>query len=205
MGGFEGTVNVPRDRVFDRVRADISGVDWQITGFVEADYTNGMATIELPETLPDESLSKAYRDTFSDYAGFWPVGVSQITDPEAKVAGLKDIIAYRGDERVGRIYLADRRGSTGSSFVYFHFADRPFILSGYNLTHPGRPPYPIDPAEPDKPEDAGKSGGDISYRYVASFAAGWNAYVNISGVNYTTCTTVIFEDTDIRWYFETWP
>ncbi len=180
MGGFESTIDMPFDKVFDRLRADISGVDWQIIGFVEAFYTNGIAAIELPETLPEDSLSKAYRDNTRDYAGFWPVGVSQITDPAARVAGLKEIIAYRGDERVGRIYLADRN----KTFAYFHFTDRPFELSGYNLVHPS---------------------GDISYRYVASFAAGWNAYINIAGNNYTTCTTVISAGGDLRWKFEAWP
>lgn len=184
---FEGTVDVPFDRTFDRVRADIKGFDWQVVGHVEAEVGvsveagGHVVALTLPVELSDADLCKVARDTYNDYAGWWPA--ETVSDRTAKVAGLGDILAYRGDVCVGRLSVSD--GS--KTFVYFHYANRPFSLSGNNLHRPDE---------------------SDSYLYQASFKAGWNAYANISGQRFGAnasgmiCTTELPAAATLDWQFE---
>jgi hypothetical protein len=118
---------------FDRVRAGVTGADWQVIDVVEAAYSSGRAVLTLPGEFSTGQLMKAGRANAGDYTGFWPASVD---DPDARVAGLGDIYAYMDEERVGRIFLSDR--PVGTSFVYYQYADRPFSLTGYNFVRPGR-------------------------------------------------------------------
>ncbi len=157
-------VGLPEGMTFDRVEAELAGRDWELIGSVSGSWDGVTATLVLPAPIPVEGLCKVYRDSPSDYAGWWPVAASQSSDPEAKVAGLRDILAYRGDVVVGRLFLSDWDGTPankqGSTYAYFHYADRPFVLSGNNIRPAGQP---------------------ASYRYEASFVTGWNVYANVSG------------------------
>lgn len=181
FAGLAGSVDVPFDRIFDRVTADIKGFEWQVVGSIEASVVDGEVVLELPESISDDDLCKVARDDYRDYAGWWPA--ETVSDREAKVAGLGDILAWRGDVCVGRIYLSDDAGA----FAYFHYADRPFELGGNNLHNP---------SEPD------------SYLYDASLAAGWNVYANVSGqrlggnVNGMLCTTDLSAAGEFGWRFE---
>lgn len=188
---FSGSVSVPYGKVFDLVRADISGVDWQVISTLEATISDDVITLSLPETLPADQLSKVGRDTYNDYEGFWPA--EEISDRSALVADLGDITAYLGSERVGRFYLTNwdgtLDGAPNSCRVYFHYSDRPFTLSGNNLRRPGQ---------------------NISVVYHnASFSAGWNAYATIDA--YTPdgepstaniVTTDIPSELPLTWRFE---
>lgn len=126
---------------------------------------------------------KAGRDDASDYTGFWPAVTS---DPAANIAALKDIIAYDGDKKVGRIYLSDWSGTgskDGKMFVYFHYADRDFGLSGYNFTL--------------------RPNGQKSFRYEALFKSGWNAYAQVKeSDNMSLYTTSLAADRKLYWLFE---
>ena len=176
---------------FDNIRADIKGLDWQIIATVRFDYTAGGSidiTGNLPAEIPDDLLCKVARDSYDDYTGFWPA--SQCSDRTAKVAGLGDIIAYKGDERVGRLYITSWDGREplakgNACFAYFHYADRPFTLSGNSLAAP--------------------DGGSPSYTYDASFKAGWNIYYNRYTGGRTRTTTTRPDDTPLYWQFEAWP
>ncbi len=127
---FPTSLRVPFGKDFDNVRVDISGFEWEVIASIRAGVTrDNSVTLSLPASLPtldrpDAQLSKVGRENSSDYAGFWPA--PEISDLGAKVAGLRDIVAFRGDERVGRISLTDGNGNFG----YFHYADRPFTLGG---------------------------------------------------------------------------
>lgn len=181
--------NIPANATFNKVKAEISGDSWEIIGTIEATYTNGEAILTLPTEFPTEKLAKVVRSEASDYAGFWPA----VTDnTHAKVAGLGDFIAYNNDERVGRIYLTDWPGEGPAEFkyfVYYHYTNQPFALSGYNLTI--------------KPTDR------KSYKYEATFQKGWNVYANIkakepeANESYgpSVCTTTIPEEIALGWYF----
>lgn len=191
VAGFSGKLAVPRNKGFDNLRADISGYDWQVIATVEESVADGKTTITLPETIPAEDLCKVARDAYNDYEGFWPA--AEVSDRNALVAGLGDIIAYKGDTPVGRIYLTDWDGvpanKNGACFVNFHYADRPFTLSGYNLT---------------SPRESSK------FIYEISMEEGWNIYIDRYGNPYrgmTLSTTDIPEEVsaDLRWQFEVWP
>jgi hypothetical protein len=181
--GLSGVLSVPFDKVFDNVRVEISGIAWEIISTLETPVVDNKVVLTLPATLPAGQLCKVARDHRNDYYGFWPA--TGVSDREAKVAGLGDIIAYLGNDPVGRIYLTDWDGtgnSAGKYFVRFHYADRPFALSGNDL------------------------GGD-SYKYVnASFTTGWNVYANIGGgTGPSTCTTDIPAGRPLQWRFERRP
>lgn len=180
---------IPDGVAFDRLVANISGVDWSVIATVEANYADGQATLILPTSFTAERLAKVTSDYTGDvtvrpvkrpdYSGFWP---GKSSDDEAKVAGLGDIFAYDGDQRVGRVYLSGNvtEGAiVRPAFVYFHYTDRDYRLSGYHR----------------------------SYIYGASFVTGWNAYANVnlqeeSGVGTIRCTTDIDENADFAWKFD---
>lgn len=171
-------VGLPEKDFFDKVQVEISGSCWEMIAMVEAAYEDGKITLELPTEFSAEQLSQVVRSHSTDYCGFWP---ATSDDTEALVAGLGDIIAYKGDQRVGMLSLTDWSGEgsvAGKYVVYYHYADRPFTLSGYSST----------------------------YTYEASFEKGWNAYANVSLTEEGTvlCTTSIPEEVSLTWYFKSW-
>ncbi len=185
ISGIEG---IPEGVTFDRVKAEISGFEWEVITTVEAGYADGQATLILPSPFMEEELAKVTSDykgdrhanppVRPDYTGFWPGTAS---DDEAKVAGLGDIFAYNGEQRVGRVYLTDWPGSgtqVGYSWTYFHYTDRDYDLSG----------------------------SYVSYLYSASFKKGWNVYVRKNLKNYREgsilCTTEADSSAVFVWRFE---
>lgn len=174
---------IPEGVTFDKVKAEISGVDWEIIATVEAAYDGGEFVLRLPVDFASGELCKVARDNVSDYSGFWP---AKTNNPGAKVAGLGDIFAYDNGEQVGRIYLSDwsGKGSTFEKlFIYYHYADQPFTLSGYNFT---------------------TGNNRKTYLYEASFRQGWNAYANISQTEggIVLCTTSIPVRAPLVWRFQ---
>lgn len=178
---ISGITGIPSGVTFDRVSANIQGANWSIIRTAEAPYEDGEAILPLLESFSPEELMRAIRTDAGDYKAFWRAD----SDTQgAMVAGVADIIAYDGDTKVGRIYLSDWEGSGSSlhkSFIYYHYADRPFTLSGtYG-----------------------------SYTFEASFKMGWNAYVNFnrseeSGPGAVLCTTTVSETLPLEWRFESW-
>ncbi|WP_280746921.1 hypothetical protein [Parabacteroides sp. PF5-9] len=171
---------IPENVSFNKVKIEITGSCWEVIDLIEANYSEGVAIVSLPAHLPEEKLQLVVRLN-NNMCGFWDA-TSDNTD--ARVAALGDIIAYNNNEQVGRIYLSDWSGEGSAahkSFVYYHYADRPFTLSGKNAT----------------------------YNYSASFKEGWNAYANINpaeshGPGGVFCTTTITEKTPLSWHFESW-
>ncbi|NDW13767.1 hypothetical protein D0T50_12840 [Bacteroides sp. 214] len=179
-------VGLPQDITFSKVKAEISGVDWQIIATVEGKYSNGKVTLSLPVHFSNEELQKATRADAADYTGYWP---AEGNNAQAKVAALNDIIAYDNDNnRIGRLFLSDWSGEGSKSnktFIYYHYANQDFALSGYNFTL--------------------VAGGRKSFSYNASFKTGWNAYANTSlSSGITHCTTFIEEEMPLTWHFESW-
>jgi hypothetical protein len=183
---FSGEVRVPHDRPFDNIRADVKGLDSGVIAVAGGGHVGDEMVIELPGGFASGELCKVARDSYNDYEGWWPA--SEVSDRSARVAGLGDIVAYSGDTPVGRLSLTDWDGtgdSTDKYFIYFHYSDRPFTLSGQNLTRPGQSP---------------------SFTYDASFDAGWGVYANVSlGGSRNLCTTAIPDGLPLRWRFERWP
>ncbi|MDR2912142.1 MAG: hypothetical protein LBV38_02415 [Alistipes sp.] len=185
--GLAGVVAVAPEDVFDRLEVEIKGVDWSVIRTVESQVAGGVIVLDLPDELPAEELCKVARDDYRDYEGFWPA--KGVSDRAARVAGLGDIFAYRGDERVGRVFLSDWDGAVqtdrlNSRYVHMHYADRPFELSGENLSRPDERP---------------------SFRYEASFVRGWNIYIERYGVPYdqrTLTTTDIPSGVQFVWRLE---
>jgi hypothetical protein len=173
---------------FDNIRAEIKGLGHEVIATVSFEYEGGNIDLaaNLPQNIPADQLCKVARETQNDYEGYWPA--RECSDRDAKVAALGDIIAYRGDEKVGRLYLTSWDGHVatekgGSYMGYFHYADRPFTLSGTNH-------------------------GSLSFVYDVAFEAGWNLYVNRYGghPSYRNATHVTNLPADIalRWEFESW-
>ncbi len=186
---LSGPVTVPFGNDFDNVRAEISGTDWEIIATLNAQTTDDDTILTLPDELPQDKLCKVARDRWNDYTGFWPA--EDVSDRETKVAGLGNIVAYKGDIEVGRLYLTswdgkDPAAKAGAYSVYFHYADRPFTLSGRNLTRPGV---------------------NTSIDYDASFEAGWNVYVNVYDAvrGITRTMTDIPDNITLNWVFEDRP
>ena len=173
--------NLPPKTTFDRIAVQITGVDWSIIATVEAPYENGAATLALPLEFPAEQLQVADRRG-GNMAGYLPGTAS---DPAALVATLGDFIAYRGDEKVGRIYRSDWSGegsSASKAFVYYQYADRPFEVTGATTSY---------------------------YYSDCSFVAGWNAFANINpsseGLHGNIrCTTAGLDRLELTWNFESW-
>lgn len=174
---------IPENVTFDNIRAEVSGEDWRVITTLETGYSGGGAWLSLPESFSAGELMKAGRYNASDYTGYWPAVTD---DPAAKVAALKDINAYDGDKKVGRIYLSDWTGTgskDGKMFVYFQYADRDFSLSGYNFTL--------------------RPNGQKSFRYEASFKNGWNAYAQVKeSDNMSLFATSVPADHKLYWLFE---
>jgi hypothetical protein len=137
--------------------------------------------LALPLEFPAEQLQVADRRG-GNMAGYWPGTAS---DPAALVATLGDFIAYRGDEKVGRIYRSDWSGegsSASKAFVYYQYADRPFEVTGATTSY---------------------------YYNDCSFVAGWNAFANINpsseGLHGNIrCTTAGLDRLELTWNFESW-
>lgn len=173
--------NIPAGITFDRVTANITGACWRVIGTVEAPNVAGTVTLPLPTGFALEQLQKVDRRG-NDKCGFWPAASS---NAEALVASLGDIIAYWGETKVGRIYLSNRFSNsapTGKAFIFYQYADRPFLLSGQYAT----------------------------YQYAnLQFKSGWNAYAKInpaanSDSSIVRCTTEFDKITDLSWCFESW-
>lgn len=171
--------------VFDRVEAEIKGVEWSVIATVSADFSSGKATLALPSAIASDRLCKAARDGYNDYTGFWPA--ANVSERSAGVAGLGDIVAIRDGKRVGRLYLSDWDGvpanKYGACFVYFCYQDRPYTLSGYNLAAPG---------------------SSTRFFYDASFTRGWNPYYHVYNGQHTKVTTDKPGDKPLVWRFERW-
>lgn len=173
--------DIPANVTFDRVEVDIYGSCWKAIATVTGENVDGTVVLTLPGSLAADDLQQSVRSGNDDLCGHW---LASSDNPDARVAGLRDMIAYNGEKRVGRVYVTDwpRSGTiVGKSWVYYHFADRPFTLSGTYGT----------------------------YRYAASFARGWNAYCNTNlsertGTGTVLCTTSIPTGTDFVWRFESW-
>lgn len=171
--------NIPANVTFDRVEANITGECWSNIGTVKAKYENGCAIIILPTDFTAEQLQIVDRRD-NNMCGHWP---ATSDNPDALVATLGDIIAYHGDDKVGRVYSTNWPGkgsSAGKAFVYYQYADRPFSLTGRNNSY---------------------------YYSDCTFSKGWNGYVNINPASEETsgnihCTTSI--PNDIFWNFESW-
>lgn len=182
---------IPDNVTFNKVRIEISGLSWGVIDIIEVPYTNGKAIIPLPTELSIDKLCKIHRNDIYDCEGYWPA--ENVDNPNAKGAGLSDnnIIAYNGNEQVGRLYITDWEGVGAAEykyFVYYHYANEPFTLSGYNYTI---------------------KKNRKSYKYEASFQSGWNVYANIKAKESDDpspdiCTTTIPEEVFLRWHFESW-
>ncbi len=183
---------------FDSVRVTLVGADWQPVGVVEAPYIDGRAVLTLP-AIPSTVLCRVARETYNDYEGWWPA--EGVSDREARVGGFADnnIIALRGGQPVGRLYVTDRNpapvdvtipgGAPDRHHIYYHYADRPFTLSGHNLV---------------------RGNQRRAFRYAAEFTTGWNAYMNVTyfpgqaeqNPPPSLCTTEIPAGLALRWHFE---
>lgn len=170
-------IGIPKEVTFDKVAAKITGNCWEVIGTVSAPYTYGSATLTLPATFPAEMLQAVDRSI--GMCGHWD---AKCDNSDALVAGLGDILAYNDGKVVGMIRLTDWSGkdsSAGKAFVYYHYADSPFELSGRNATY---------------------------YYSAAAFKEGWNAYANIRPSNdeltgNNKCTTDLSDTTELRWHF----
>ena len=181
--------DIPKDVTFNKVKLEITGDGWQVIDNIEAAYRNGKFVLKLPE-LPSDKLQKAVRDDWTDYTGFWPAATD---NPAAKVAKLGDVIAYNDDEIVGRLELTDWGGAgstTGKSWIYYHYTDQDFTLSGYNYSNPKPDPFTGQPVPK-------------SFKYEASFKKGWNAYANVNatGDGIVVVTAPVPAETALRWRF----
>ncbi|NDV63702.1 hypothetical protein D0T60_00285 [Bacteroides sp. 224] len=182
-------VGIPDYVSFNKVRVEIKGDCWDVIDVVEAPYIQGEPITLLLSAPSSSKLMRVLRSSDSDYCACWPIS-SLASNPDARVAELGDIIAYKDDFAVGRIYLTDWQDfSVGEKiYIYYHYADRGFTLSGSNK----------------------------SYTYSADFKKGWNMYANILFVDpapdplnppplrANRCTTVIPEGTGLHWRFEFW-
>lgn len=181
-------LGIPSDVVFNEVKVEISGVDWEVIDIIEADFIDGKATLTLPTGLPTEKLMPAVviitdkngKQKY-DNTGFWHATTDK---PNTLVAGLKDINAYYNGKKVGRVYLSDwirKETRVGKSWIYYHYVDEPFSLTGSNGI----------------------------YTYALNFQKGWNAYANrvvrVSTDTYkesVSRTTTIPEERVFFWQFE---
>lgn len=177
--------DIPETVTFNKVKVEIQGNCWEIVTIAEATFQDGEAVLTLPTEFTAEELCKVVRSNYSDYEGFWP---AQTDNADARVAGFSDIIAYNNDKQVGRLILSDTPESgyeAGKTWVYYHYTNQTFTLSGYNLTRPGE---------------------NKSFKYNATFQPGWNAYIKtaIKNEELLLCTTIIPEELPLSWRFESW-
>lgn len=181
--------DIPDNITFNKVRAEVSGVDWGIIDVVESVYDDGKIVLSLPTSFAAEKLQKVVRSNRTDYTGFW---FAATDNEDARVAALGDIFVYDNDVRAGMLSLTDWAGdgsTIGKSWVYYHYTNQPFALSKYIKK---------------SPDDDDRH----SYTYRdASFEEGWNAYANTnqsesSAGNSMLCTTAIDKDKALVWRFK---
>jgi hypothetical protein len=182
-------VDIPPDLTFDRIKVNIQGVSWKIIASIEALYEHGEIVLTLPAGFSADDLQQV-EQTKENKGGRWPATSS---DPDALVASLSDFNAYDGDVKVGRVFLTDwppgkGSSSAGKAFIYYHYTDRPFTVSGQNIN--------LYESKTFKP----------SYTYSLQFKTGWNVYANINSVTpgegLTSCTTALPDETQLQWRFE---
>jgi hypothetical protein len=185
-----GIVDVPPDVTFDRIKVDIKGVKWKVIASIEAPYEQGEIVLTLPAGISPDDLQQV-EQTKGNLGGYWPATLS---DPDALVASLGDFFAYNGDVKAGRVYLTDWPGkgsSASKAFIYYHYADRPFTVSGQNLNLYGSKSF--------KP----------SYTYSLQFETGWNVYARVNsatpGDGLSAYTTTLPDETQLQWRFESYP
>ena len=185
-GEQQGSQNTIQPVDFDRVQIEIQGFEWNVIATVSADYIDGTATLLLPSVIAPEQLCKVARDDPRDYTGFWPA--TEVSDRTARVATFGDIVAYKGDNRVGRIYLTTWDGDPakkGSAYyAYFCYQDRHYTLSGRSMS-----------------SSEGTSG---YFLYRASFSEGWNRYYKHYNSFLTDVSTYPPYDAEFVWRFEKW-
>lgn len=180
---------VPNGVHIEYLSANIQGKRQKVVDTVKGFYDGENFVIELPGNIDPDLLIASQWNVGEFLSGFWPAVSS---DPTAGVAHLADILAYNGDDIVGRVFLTDWAGtgdSYGNAFIYYHYADSEFTLSGNNLNVYQSPSF--------KP----------SYFYKSpTFKPGWNVYANInpSGEGVMTCTTDIPKGLNLQWRFEAW-
>ena len=175
---------IPANITFNKIKVEISGVDWETIGIIEAPFQNGEATLTLPTSFSAEKLMKVVRADRFDYTGFW---YASTDNSNAKVAGLRDICAYNNDEKVGLLDLTDWPGEGSAEFkshIYYHYTDQPYTLTA--------------------PDGDNNNKG---YKYNASFVAGWNAYAIINQsdrdieTDKPTCSAPVSEEVSLTWRF----
>lgn len=148
--------NIPENFIFDKVRVEVTGLDWSVIETLEFPYENGQIVMELPTNFPSEKLQKVDRRVGIGMGGYW-TGIAD--DGDALVATLGDFFVFNGETRVGRIAISNWSGKESSAgkatLVSYQYADRPFTLTS--------------------------SDKDKSYYYSdCSFDEGWNIFANIN-------------------------
>jgi hypothetical protein len=163
---------------------DVVGYDWQVIATVEALFRNDSASLKLPAGWEADRLQRVDRGAGARrMEGYWP---STANDPTALVATLtENIIVWKGDRKIGRIFLTDWPGE-GSSlrkmYLNCQYADRPFTLDGFQ----------------------GRNSAFI-FNQVA-FRKGWNVYAKYNvGESQIEIKTDISATADLNWRFEQWP
>lgn len=146
--------NIPENFTFDKVRVQVTGLDWSVIETLEFPYENGQIVMALPTTFPSEKLQKVDRRVGIGVVGYW---TGTADDGDALVATLGDFFVFNGETRVGRIAISNWSGKESSAgkatLVSYQYADRPFTLTG----------------------------SDKSYYYSdCSFNEGWNMFANIN-------------------------
>lgn len=146
--------NIPENFTFDKVRVQVTGLDWSVIETLEFPYENGQIVMALPTTFPSEKLQKVDRRVGIGVVGYW---TGTADDGDALVATLGDFFVFNGETRVGRIAISNWSGKESSAgkatLVSYQYADRPFTLTG----------------------------SDKSYYYSdCSFNEGWNIFANIN-------------------------
>jgi hypothetical protein len=164
--------DLPDTLVFDRVKMDITGVNWSVIRTVEAPLVDKQIILNLPTDFDAAQLQVV--DRRNTPGGYWPIYAN---DANALVATIPDLYLYNGTRKVARLRLSNWKGSgssAGKATLYLQYADRPFTLSGRNNSY--------------------------SYQE-CTFVTGWNAFANVNSTmqdddpsSGITCTTVIPND-----------
>lgn len=179
---IDQVLNIPDEVSFDKIKVKLTGKCWSSIDEVETTFHNGEAILTFPTSFAAEQLQVVDRKE-DDFCGFWP---ATSDNPSARVSALKDIIAYQGEKKVGRLYLSNQATDLVAAkkiFIHYQYTNEPFVLKGQNK----------------------------SYLYKdCSFHKGWNAYATINTflangeAEQALCTTIIPADYTLRWFFESW-
>lgn len=179
---IDNILNIPSGVEFDKIKVKLSGNNWKNIDEIETSFHNGEAILILPTSFAREQLQIVDRQEEKFY-GFWP---AKSDNPSARVATLKDIIAYKGEKKVGRLYLSNEKTESFTEkrlFVHYQYGNEPFTLTGSNKSF---------------------------YYSECSFRKGWNAYATINpnlsnkDADQARCTTNIPTEFILRWFFESW-